>query len=165
MFAWTFWKLCILSTSYKERLQSRFTIPPRARPAVPGVTVTVLFVLHAPPASSERDGTFAAVVRRGDERRCVGLEMNASTWYRAFPSVWPTIKWPWKLRFLKYPLLTGFYLTSSKIPRKPPAVRRNQFAHYTAYSPSPTHSYPRIDTETYSKSRLRLGNKNQNFSL
>ena len=90
---------------------------------------------------------------------------NSTTWYRAFSCVWPTIKWPWKLRFLKYPLLTGFCLTSPKIPRMPPAVRRNQFAYYTAYSPSPTHSYPPVDIETYSKSRLRLGNKNQNFSL
>jgi hypothetical protein len=81
--------------------------------------------------------------------------------YRAFSSVWPTMQWHWKLWFLESPLPTSFYVTSPHIPRKARALRRNQFAYYTAYSPSPPpHSDSPIDTASCSKSRWRLEMKN-----
>jgi hypothetical protein len=45
-------------------------------PSVRACCDSVLFVLHAPPAGSERDGRHVCCsLRRGDEILCVGMEM------------------------------------------------------------------------------------------
>jgi len=64
-----------------------FTLIPSSGTACCAGCDSVLFVLHAPPARSERDGRHVCcLVRRGDERLCEGMEMPRLDIVRFFPS-------------------------------------------------------------------------------